>query len=121
MDGIRICQAKWPGGWRRDLRIGRRAISLLKIMNEDLRTSPTWEPVRPRTLVDQAVEAIVAGAARGVILPGDRIVEADLARALGMSRVPVREALRLLESQGLVSSAPYKGIRLTPVTRARLN
>ena len=121
MDGIRVCQAKWPGGSRRDLRIGRRAISLLKITNEDLRASPTWEPVRPRTLVDQAVEAIVAGAARGVILPGDRIVEADLARALGMSRVPVREALRLLESQGLVSSAPYKGIRLTPVTRARLN
>ncbi len=82
--------------------------------------APTWRPVRPRTLVDQVVDAIIAGAARGVILPGDRIVENEIARGLGMSRVPVREALRLLESQGLVISEPYKGIRLTPVTRARL-
>jgi DNA-binding GntR family transcriptional regulator len=83
--------------------------------------APGWRPVRPRTLVDHAVEAIVAGAARGAILPGDHIVETDLARALGMSRVPVREALRLLESQGLVSSVPYKGIRLIPITRERLD
>ena len=81
---------------------------------------PAWEALRPRTLVDQVVEAIIAGAARGAILPGDRIVEAEIARGLRMSRVPVREALRLLESQGLVVSEPYKGIRLTPVTRARL-
>ena len=79
-----------------------------------------WQPVRPRTLVDQVVDAIIAGAARGVILPGDRIVESEIAQGLGMSRVPVREALRLLESQGLVVSKPYKGIHLTPVTRARL-
>lgn len=90
-------------------------------MGEEARPAPSWEPVRPRTLVDQAVEAIVAGAARGVILPGDRIVERELSHALGISRVPVREALRLLESQGLVSSEPYKGIRLTPVTRDRLS
>lgn len=79
-----------------------------------------WQKVRPRTLVDQVVDAIIAGAARGVILPGDRIVESEIAQGLGMSRVPVREALRLLESQGLVVSQPYRGIRLTPVTRARL-
>ena len=79
-----------------------------------------WEKLRPRTLVDQAMEAIIAGASRGLILPGDRIVETEIATALGISRVPVREALRLLESQGLVVSEPYKGIRLMPVTQARL-
>jgi DNA-binding GntR family transcriptional regulator len=47
-------------------------------------------------------------------------VENEIAQGLGISRVPVREALRLLESQGLVVSEPYKGIRLTPVTRTRL-
>ena len=78
-------------------------------------------PARRRTLVDQVVEAIVAGAARGIILPGDRIVETEIALELKMSRVPVREALRLLESQGLVVSSPYKGVRLNPVTRARLD
>lgn len=79
-----------------------------------------WPAMRVRTLVDQAVDAIVAGAARGLILPGDRIVEAEIAQALGISRVPVREALRVLESQGVVTSERYKGIRLMQVTRERL-
>lgn len=82
--------------------------------------TPGWERLRPRTLVDHAVDAIVAGAARGVILPGDRIVEAEIARALGISRVPVREALRLLESQGLVVNEAYKGIRLVSFSKERL-
>jgi len=73
-------------------------------------------PVQPRTMVEQAAEAVVAAAARGVFLPGDRLVEAEIARDLGISRVPVREALRLLESQGIVVSTPYKGMRLMQVT-----
>ena len=73
-------------------------------------------PVQPRTMVEQAAEAIVAAAARGVFLPGDRLVEAEIARDLGISRVPVREALRLLESQGIVTSTPYKGMRLMQVS-----
>jgi DNA-binding GntR family transcriptional regulator len=75
-------------------------------------------PVQPRTMVEQAAEAIVAAAARGAFLPGDRLVEAEIARDLGISRVPVREALRLLESQGIVNSTPYKGMRLMQVTNA---
>lgn len=73
-------------------------------------------PVQPRTMVEQAAEAIVSAAARGAFLPGDRLVEAEIARDLGISRVPVREALRLLESQGIVNSTPYKGMRLMDVT-----
>lgn len=75
---------------------------------------------RKHTLVERAVDAIVAAAARGLILPGDHIVEADIARTLGMSRVPVREALRLLESQGVVTSTPFCGIRLMEVSRKRI-
>ena len=51
--------------------------------------------------------------------PGDRIVESDLAQGLGISRVPVREALQILEKQGLVVNEPYKGIRLRTVTQRR--
>jgi DNA-binding GntR family transcriptional regulator len=80
-----------------------------------------WRPLQPQTLVDLAIDAIVAAAAAGIVLPGDRIVEADLARKLGVSRVPVREALRLLESQGVVVNEPYKGIRLRPVTNLRVD
>jgi DNA-binding GntR family transcriptional regulator len=79
-----------------------------------------WKRLQPVTLVERAAEAIIAGAASGLILPGDRIVEAEVARSLGISRVPVREALRMLETQGLVFNEPYKGIRLMRVDAGRL-
>lgn len=80
-----------------------------------------WRPLQPQTLVDLVIEALISQAARGAVLPGDRIVEAEIARKLGISRVPVREALRLLESQGIVINEPYKGIRLRPVTNRRVH
>ncbi|MCX7683755.1 MAG: GntR family transcriptional regulator [Acetobacteraceae bacterium] len=75
-----------------------------------------FEPMRPRTMTESAMEAILNAAARGMFLPGDRLVEAEIARDLGISRVPVREALRLLESQGIVVNHPYRGMRLMQVT-----
>jgi DNA-binding GntR family transcriptional regulator len=80
-----------------------------------------WQTSRPKTRVDYAVDAILSAAARGLILPGDRLVEPELAAHLGMSRVPIREALRILESQGVVTSEPYKGIRLMEVSPERLH
>jgi DNA-binding GntR family transcriptional regulator len=80
-----------------------------------------WQRLRPRTLVDKVIDAVIAGAARGLVLPGDRIIETEIAQRLGISRVPVREALRILESQGVVINEPYKGIRLTPVTPQRVD
>jgi DNA-binding GntR family transcriptional regulator len=77
-------------------------------------------PLTPATLVARAVEAIVYAAATGLFLPGDRIVESELARQLKVSRVPVREALRLLESQGILVNTPYRGMRLMEVTPGRL-
>jgi DNA-binding GntR family transcriptional regulator len=77
--------------------------------------------LRPITLVEQVVDAFVRAAAEGQILPGDSIVEADLAKALNVSRVPVREALRLLESQGIVVYTPYRGMRLMDVDAKRLH
>ena len=79
-----------------------------------------WKAARPRTLVDHAVDSILSAASRGLILPGDRLSEPDLAAHLGMSRVPIREALRILESQSIVTSEPYKGIRLMEVSKQRL-
>lgn len=83
-------------------------------------SGPRLSRVQPRTMVEQAAEAVVAAASRGTFLPGDRLVEAEIARDLGISRVPVREALRLLESQGIVVSTPYKGMRLMQVTNRKV-
>ncbi|WP_336313789.1 MULTISPECIES: GntR family transcriptional regulator [unclassified Providencia] len=49
------------------------------------------------------------------------IVEKEIAEKMNVSRVPVREALRVLESQGIVINEPFKGIRMAPVSEARLD
>lgn len=80
-----------------------------------------WQPERPRTLVDHAIDVIMSAAARGLILPGERLTEKELSELLNMSRVPIREALRILESQGVVTNEPYKGIRLMQIDKATLD
>ncbi|MHA1565853.1 MAG: GntR family transcriptional regulator [Alphaproteobacteria bacterium] len=77
-------------------------------------------PLEAKTLVDQVVDSIVEATATGIFLPGDRIVEAEVARSLNVSRVPVREALRMLESQGIVVNERYRGMRLMDVNIDRL-
>lgn len=53
----------------------------------------------------------------GEMLPGSSIPETDLAESLGVSRGPVREALRALEVKGLVSRRPRRTSIVTPITR----
>lgn len=77
-------------------------------------------PLPTITLVDQVVTAIIKAAADGILRPGERIIEADLARRLQVSRVPVREALRQLESRGIVENTPYAGMRLMNVDERRI-
>jgi DNA-binding GntR family transcriptional regulator len=50
--------------------------------------------------------------------PGQRLVERDIATELGVSRVPLREALHQLESEGLVVLVPRQGALVAPFTRA---
>lgn len=50
--------------------------------------------------------------------PGQRLVERELAMELGVSRIPLREALRLLEAEGLVVIVPRQGALVAPFTAA---
>jgi DNA-binding GntR family transcriptional regulator len=59
--------------------------------------------------VDLALEAIRAAIVEGRLRPGERIKEIPLADELGFSRAPVRDALRLLERDGLVELVPNRG------------
>ena len=62
-----------------------------------------------RTVEQMVVAAIREGILSGVLEPGARLRQETLAGELGVSRVPVRSALRKLESEGLVESAPHRG------------
>jgi DNA-binding GntR family transcriptional regulator len=59
---------------------------------------------------DFAYENLRAAIQRGEIQPGERLREVELAGRLGVSRTPVREALKRLETEGLVSFAPRRGL-----------
>ncbi|PRZ43600.1 DNA-binding GntR family transcriptional regulator [Antricoccus suffuscus] len=50
---------------------------------------------------------------RGEFLPGQQIRQENLATRLGVSRVPVREALKVLENEGIVTHEPYVGYTVT--------
>jgi DNA-binding GntR family transcriptional regulator len=80
-----------------------------------------------RCLMSQRIEAppsitqLAAAAMRkmifaGELRPGDRVVESQVAGALGVSKPPLREALRVLEQEGLVVRSPRRGVVVTPLT-----
>lgn len=57
----------------------------------------------------------------GKLQPGERLMEISLANRLGVSRTPVREAIRKLELEGLVIMVPRKGAQVAPITEKDLN
>ena len=57
----------------------------------------------------------------GELLPGERLMEITLANRLGVSRTPVREAIRKLELEGLVIMVPRKGAQVAQITEKDLN
>ncbi|MFQ6806886.1 MAG: GntR family transcriptional regulator [Lachnospiraceae bacterium] len=58
---------------------------------------------------------------RGELKPGERLMEIALSRRLGVSRTPVREAIRMLELEGLVKMVPRKGAQVAQITEQDLN
>jgi DNA-binding GntR family transcriptional regulator len=60
-------------------------------------------------LVGQVARILTQAIIQGQLPPGTKVVEAGVARELGISRAPVREAARLLEQQGLLVSNPRRG------------
>ena len=65
------------------------------------------------SLVDLATERLRAEILSGALAPGQRVVEESFGRRFGISRAPLREALRLLAQQGLVEHLPRRGVRVT--------
>jgi DNA-binding GntR family transcriptional regulator len=71
---------------------------------------------RFRLLSQQIAYALRRAILHGRYQPGDRLVEHEVATALEVSRAPVRDALRQLVQEGLVTVFPHRGAVVTPVS-----
>lgn len=69
-----------------------------------------------KTLREQVTDVIRLRILRGEIQPGERIVEQEMAETLGVSRGPVREALRQIEQEGLVEYVSHVGCSVKEFT-----
>ncbi|WP_345622269.1 GntR family transcriptional regulator [Streptomyces ziwulingensis] len=77
---------------------------------------PSAEP--RGSLRQRAYDVLRRRIVEGELQPGERLVERDLAAELEVSRIPLREALRLLEADGLVLLVPHRGALVAPFTPA---
>ena len=71
----------------------------------------------PESRVDLIVGMLKDGIISGQLKPGERILEARLAKQIGVSRSPIREAIRRLESEGLFTLVPQKGTFVTKISK----
>jgi DNA-binding GntR family transcriptional regulator len=83
----------------------------MKNPDNSMRIAPVAAPIR-----SQVVENLRTAITSGRFAPGQRLVEKDLCDLLGVSRPSVREALRELESEGLINTVPFRGPLVTKLT-----
>lgn len=77
-------------------------------------------PLEREVLSEQVKDRILTWILQGDLEPGSRIVETRVARELGTSQAPVREALRALASLGFVDTQPYRGSWVRQPSKAEL-
>jgi DNA-binding GntR family transcriptional regulator len=73
-----------------------------------------------RSLHDELVERLRRRIVEGDLAPGEKISEKELCVAYGVSRTPLREALKVLARDGLVVLTPYRGAHVSMLTVADL-
>jgi DNA-binding GntR family transcriptional regulator len=71
---------------------------------------------RGKSLYEQVYYALRSAILTGQLVPGDRLVETQLAEWLQVSRTPLREALRQLQQEGLATADVSGGLRVTTIT-----
>jgi len=68
-----------------------------------------FQPVRSRTLSDEVADQLRDAIRTGALSAGARLIEQELAERLGVSRIPVREAIQALVDEGLIRKSPHRG------------
>ena len=86
--------------------------------NDDLTSIMTEYQYMP--LRDVVFHTLRRGIMQGDLKPGERLMEIKLANRLGVSRTPIREAIRMLELEGLVVMIPRKGAQVAEITEKDL-
>ena len=77
-------------------------------------------PIERRPLHEEAVDRLRDLIIQGKLAPGSRLNERLLCEQLGISRTPLREAIKLLASEGLVALLPNRGAQVAPLESGRL-
>jgi DNA-binding GntR family transcriptional regulator len=74
------------------------------------------KPIERPLVREQVYLRLLDWIVRGLLQPGEKVRDIDLAQRLGVSRTPVREALRRLEDEGFVQTAVNRWTRVSPVS-----
>lgn len=88
-------------------------ISKARITMDDTNKEGIQRNRLPDLVLDQLMDWIM----EGKLLMGDKLNTEELASQLGVSRMPIREALSNLEKKGLAESVPYAGTKLVTLTK----
>lgn len=80
-------------------------------------TLPALPQITNKPLREQVLDALRDAIIQGEFKPGQPLVETELAAQLGVSRAPIREALQVLNSEGLLETIPYHGTTVRRLTR----
>jgi len=73
------------------------------------------------TAQEVVLQELRSALAAGVLMPGQQLVQEELAEELGVSRVPIRESLKILEGEGQVTYHPNRGYFVTELSAADLS
>ncbi|WP_022667480.1 GntR family transcriptional regulator [Desulfospira joergensenii] len=72
-------------------------------------------PIERPSIREEVYKKLLTWIMEGVLKPGEKIVDKELALHMGVSRTPVREAIRRLEDQDLVESAANRWTRISKI------
>lgn len=72
-------------------------------------------------MADFAYKTLCNAIINSDLKPGDKLIEAELSNQMEMSRAPLREALKRLESEGFIISSPYRGKIVADISPEELN
>ncbi len=86
-------------------------------MQKNLSGVPSLAQIQNKPLRDHVLDMLHTAIVNGELKPGHTLDEAELAAQLGVSRAPLREAINILSTQGLVEVVPYHGTTVKTLSR----